>query len=503
MRGWLNGNLPFLPSPPTPLAATDGTPAAEDLAPGETAPTATPVPTATPLPTPTPTLEPATGPTPAFGGLTMLDKGWMFTLPEKIVYGPEVLSNGIINLVGESGTVYRLNPDGSAREELTLPNFEYDPNNFYIPISFFDDGTITVRAPDKIYAVNADGTLRWELPLTLSAEGAILPEGKLGDLFLQLDSTNTLFAYTLADGLLWQYTFENSFREDFYAPAVDDQQAYYVDSKGILYAFSAEGLAWTYQPQEGLKAASSPIIAPDGNVYYMLTNNSKGFLQSVTPAGESRWTTQMNTFLFYNMPDYTVGGQYIFVKEDLVRAETGELAPVEFPYDVAAFVRGEDGFDYLITGDNVIRWQIGPDGFESLHTVHYSTENIQTFNVPQVRIYPTQLTEIRYFTQNGTLLVWISSEGEVLNTFQIDWNAIQIFPDQNDEASVTLCEQNATDKQLVCKKYAPGSQAPVWEATVSGISGIFNAFGGLLIRNGQLYAMADQMNLYVLTLEIP
>lgn len=503
MRVWLGGNLPFLPSPPTPPAQADGNPGTDNASAAETLPTATPIPTATPLPTPTATLEPISGPTPAFGGLTLLENGWLFTVPEKIINAPDVRSNGIVNLVGESGTVYRLNPDGTAREEIILPEFEYDPNNFYIPISFFDEGTITVRTPNKIYAVNPDGTLRWEFPLTISAEGSVLPEAQLGDLFLQLDSTKTLFAYTLADGLLWQYTFENGFREDFYAPAVDAQQAYFVDITGLLYAFSAEGLTWTLPAGERLRAASAPIIAPDGNVYYMLTDQTKGFLQSVTPTGEQRWTTELTTFLFYTLPDYTVGGQYIFVKQDLVRADTGELAPVEFPYEVNTFIRGDDGADYLLTGDNIIRWQIGPEGYESLHTVHYSTENIRSFSPPLVRVYASQITEIRYFVQNGMIFVWLNPDGEVMNTFTIGWKTVQILPENPDEISLTLCDQSPTEKQLICKKYVPGSQDPVWETVISDMSGEINVFGGLLIRNGQLFAVSEQMNLYVINLELP
>ena len=507
MRGWLDGNIPWL-TPPQ-MAETNETPAADEtpadapLAEGETPATSAPSPTPIPSPTSTPTLEPLTGPTPAFGGVTTLENGWLFTAPEKIVIGPEVLSNGVINLVGESGNVYRLNPDGSAREEITLPSFEYDPESFYIPISFYDDGTITVRTPDKIFAVNADGTIRWEIPITLSAEGSVPFVVEFGDLFLQLDSTRTLFAYTLADGLRWQYTFENSFREDFFSPAVDENQVYYVDSVGTLYAFSAEGLAWTYDPEEGLKAASAAIVAPDGHLYYTLTNSTVAFLQSLTPAGEPRWRTPLNTFRFYTSPEYSVGGQYLYVSEDIVRADTGELAPIEFPYEVDAFIRGEDGFDYLLTGDNVIRWQVGAEGFESLHTSRFNAEGLVTFSSPRVRVYPSQITEMEYYTRDGSYLVWLNPEGEVMNAFQIDWNLVRIQLQESDEASITTCEQRLIEKQLACTKYVAGTQDPVWETTLNGISGSFNPFLGLLIRNGQLYLLTDETNLYVLELELP
>ncbi|GAB4579149.1 MAG: hypothetical protein Fur0022_18870 [Anaerolineales bacterium] len=507
MRGWLNGNLPFLPSPPTAMAETDRVPAADENGAGtelgETPATVTPIPTATPIPTPTPTLEPITGPTPAFGGLTTLENGWLFTAPERIIIGPEVLSNGIINLVSETGKVYRLNPDGTAREELLLPAFEYNPESFYIPISFHDDGTITVRAPDKIYAVNPDGTLRWEIPITLSTEGSILPEAQLGELFLQLDSTHTLYAFTLADGLLWQHTFENGFRDDFFFPATDENQAYFVDKEGLLYAFSREGLAWTFTPEERLNAASAPIVGLDGHVYYVLTSGSKGFLQSTTALGESRWQTELATFSFYNMPDYSVTGAYIFVKDDLILAETGELVSVEFPYEVDTFIRGEDGADYLLTGDHVIRWQVGPEGFESLHTSRFNPEGLQTFSNPRVRIFPSQITEMEYFTQNGPYLVWLNPDGEVMNVFQLDWNIVRINIAQPGETSLTYCEQQRIENQLTCKKYVAGNQAPIWETVIEGISGGFNPFLGLLIRNEQMYVLTDEMNLYVVALVIP
>ena len=502
MRGWLAGQIPLLGAPPVQIAETDGTPLSSESELGGDHATATTVPTPTKAPSPTPTLEPISGPTPAFGGLTQLDNGWLFTAPEKIVIGPEVLSNGVVNLVGETGTVYRLNPDGSPREELTLPAFDYDPESFYMPISFYDDGTITLRAPDKIYTVNPDGTIRWEIPITLSVEGSTPFVTSFGDIFLQLDSTRTLYAYTLADGLLWQYTFENGFREDF-SPAVDDNQVYYVDNAGTLYAFSRDGLAWTYDPEEGLKAASAAILAPDGNLYYILTNSAIAHLQSLTPAGEPRWRTTLNTFRFFTLPDYSVGGQYIYVSEDLVRADTGELAPVEFPYEVETFIRGEDGFDYLLTGDNVIRWQMGPEGFESLNTVRFNAEGLEAFFASSVRVYPSQITQMEYLTQNGAYLVWLNPDGEVMNALQLDWNLVRINSQRSVEVSLTVCEQHLIEKQLYYKKYVTGNQDPIWETTIEGITGSFNPFFGLLFRSGQMYLLTEEMNLYVLNMEIP
>ncbi|HNB52193.1 MAG TPA: PQQ-binding-like beta-propeller repeat protein [Anaerolineales bacterium] len=506
MRGWLDGKIPFLDAPPTQTADTGESPASSDGDPdlgGVPNASATPSSTATPVPTPTPTLEPLTGPTPAFGGLTALENGWRFTAPEKIVFGPEVLSNGIVNLVGESGTVFRLNPDGTAREAISLPNFAYDPSLFYIPINFYDDGTITVRAPDKIYAVNADGTVRWEIPLNLSSEGSILPEAHLGDLFLQLDSTNTLFGYTLADGLLWQYPFENSFRDDFYAPAMSGTEAYFIDKAGILYAFSREGLVWSYEPGERLKAASSPVLGPDGTLYYVLTSGTKGFLQALSPTGEPLWQTELATPSFYNSPDYTVGGTYIFVKDELIRADTGERAAIEFPYKVDAFIRGEDEADYLLTGSNVIRWQVGANGFESLHTSSFNAEGLTSFTAPRVRVYSSQITEMEYFTEKGPYLVWLNPDGEVMNVFQLDWNIIRVNLQQPGETSLTLCEQHLIENQLECKKYVAGTPDPIWDTIIEGISGSFDPFMGFRFMNGQLYVLTDEVNLYVLTLAVP
>jgi len=511
VRGWLDGTIaiPGLPALPVPIATperisrVDGNELESEPEGESQSATILPTPAQTLSPTPTPTLEPITGSTPVFGSLTILDNGWLFTAPEKIVVGPEVLSNGIINLVSESGTVYRLNPDGSAREELILPPFDYDPESFYIPISFFDDGTITVRAPDKIYIINPDGSIRWEIPITLSAESSIQFVAAFGDIFLQLDSTQTLYAYTLADGLLWQYTFENGFREDFFGPSMDETQAYYVDTQGTVFAFTREGLAWTYDPEEGLKAASGILLAPDGNLYYVLTNGTNGRLQSLTPAGEPRWRTDLNTFRFYTTPDYSVGGQHIYVSEDLARADTGELASVEFPYEVEAFIRGEDGFDYLLTGDNVIRWQVGPDGFESMHTSRFNAEGLQTFSAPRVRVYPSQITEMEYLTQNGPYLVWLNPDGEVMNALQLGWNLVRINLQEPGEVSLTVCEQHLLEKQLACRKYVAGNQDPVWETTIEGVSGSFNPFLGLLLRNGQLYVLTEEQNLYVLNLEVP
>ncbi len=168
-----------------------------------------------------------------------------------------------------------------------------------------------------------------------------------------------------------------------------------------------------------------------------------------------------------------------------------------------AFIRGEDEADYLLTGSNVIRWQVGANGFESLHTSSFNAEGLTSFTAPRVRVYSSQITEMEYFTEKGPYLVWLNPDGEVMNVFQLDWNIIRVNLQQPGETSLTLCEQHLIENQLECKKYVAGTPDPIWDTIIEGISGSFDPFMGFRFMNGQLYVLTDEVNLYVLTLAVP
>lgn len=505
MRGWLEGNLAFpgLPTPPPRIADPGATPRSD---PDETSPVGATAPveaTPTQTPTPTPTLVPPAEPTPALEGLILLESGWTFTTPERLAMRPIVTGNGVIYLLGESGTLYALNPDGTPRMQIALGDF--------LDVRVFDDGTILVHAPERVYALEPNGSPRWEFSVQPAVGNAsMIFQPDQAELFVLLGVENMVHAFTLADGLLWEYTLENGLRDESSHPSGDGEgNVYYVDRRGILYAFTAAGLAWTYVPEEGLRAASDPVIGPDGHLYYVLTTGTEGRLQSITREGQPRWRTNLKTFRFYTRPEFSAAGEYVFVREDLVRADTGALVDsLEFPFDVHAFIKGEDGFDYLLTGNNVIRWQVGPGGFEMLNTVTFNAEGLDTFSQPQVRVYATGLVELFYTTRDGPYLVWLSPEGDVLLAQPFEWSDVRLFLGRPDPELV-LCSF-VRDLGFHCRKFVPGSAEPVWEqayfaGALEGVPGLFDRQP--YYRNGRLYLITTledvRMRLYVADAQIP
>jgi outer membrane protein assembly factor BamB len=126
--------------------------------------------------------------------------------------------------IGSDGTVY-FGTDAS------------DPNN-----------------PDKLRAVNPDGSIKW--------------------------------AVTLSTG--------NNIAT---APAIGDDGTIYVAVHGVkLEAFNPNGtLKWVFDPASPSGAYSSPVIAPDGTIYFADTS---GNVFAVNPNGTEQWRRSVGNFVY-------------------------------------------------------------------------------------------------------------------------------------------------------------------------------------------------------------
>jgi hypothetical protein len=439
-----------------------------------------------------------------------IPNGWYWRAPAPIINYPALLSDGLLPLLLEGGRVFFLAPDGALAGEMQLPEYR-GPNEFFdLPVYFHENRTVVVLLPDRIYAMQPEAGQLWEFPIVIADpsgdqfDGIGLHTYSSGDLEFLWDSSLTLSAYTPEEGLLWQQTLEAGLRDDFSGPAVTDTGRLYIaDSAGALYAFDASGIAWTYHPEGNLRGASDPRIGPDGNLYYVLTNGTAGFLEAVSPDGQPIFRVQLTTFQFYTSPQFVAGGQFIRVDDDFVDAAAGALRPLEFPFEVAQFIEGEDGASYVHTGSHIIRWQIGPDGYEELRSYPVNMEGTNQFIQPFIRVYPDGFIEVQIFDQNAPRYLWVDPETGEIRSFERLWASIG-FGTGEIGPEYVHCDQDLEALELTCVKEVPGSAGPVWSLTIQGIDGTVSGFPPPIVyRDGRMYILAGGENLYMIEVEIP
>ncbi|NIN67866.1 MAG: PQQ-binding-like beta-propeller repeat protein [Anaerolineae bacterium] len=180
------------------------------------------------------------------------------------------------------GTLVALNPDGSER-------WRYDVGS-RVPFSpaLGPDGTIYVGARNgNLYAVDADGRLKWEKSLLTVASSAAV--GDDGTIYLGTGADYQ--ALNPADGSpIWTFSLADGEAES--TPALGAGGRVYLTSNGNeLYALNPDGTtAWTFAAeQEGEREVHfrSPITLDGARVLYAGTR--EGDLFAVNPDGTLRW----------------------------------------------------------------------------------------------------------------------------------------------------------------------------------------------------------------------
>lgn len=194
-------------------------------------------------------------------------------------------------VVGPDGAIYfgsdqlhALNPDGTKR--WSYGGTERDPIGYTDTPVLGPDGTIYVtrfssdQSQQRLYAVNADGSLRWKASgiyvgaPVVAGDGSILISTGLGGLVC-----------FNPDGILRWEVAVGSFI--FSPPALSTNGTIVIGSTGAsaLQAFSSNGASlWGYGSTE--TGIGSPVIRPDGTVYYGLAS---GRIVALSSVGELRW----------------------------------------------------------------------------------------------------------------------------------------------------------------------------------------------------------------------
>ena len=400
-------------------------------------------------------------------GITATGSGWIFNTPSDLLVSPIVHADGRVYLLTDESIFYVLSPAGTLEARIELPEPIYLLENrgfggtflsFPFPPFLTEEGHIVLAAETRIFALDLEGTIQWEIPLD---------------------------------------------KAPFAAPAAGADLFYVIDELGSLYAFSAEeGLVWQHDLADGLKAASpQPVFGPQGEIFYTITNGTVGFIEALSPEGEPLWRAELSTFKFFRPLQITPDGSWLALDDNVINTSTGRLVEagnVEFSID--QYAMGHDGKTYLLSGSTVMEWEVGANGLRILNQVTVAFPDQPRGIPPALSVSEDGIIWIRIFTTGGkTTHLWVNPAGEVLailETFNRDDRLLQVGFSRT---VIAMCSPDGDLEQLDCRVYADGNRDPVWQFIIEGIS----EADFVSYANGVLYVQVDADTVQAVEVVIP
>src|SRR5918999_4179158 len=268
---------------------------------------------------------------------------WRFQVSgQYVLHPPAVGPDGGVVVASSTGDVYSLTADGALRWVVPARGSSGGP-------SIGADGTVYVASMNTVTAIAADGSIRWNFTEPSSGQGviagptvgpdgnvyvisdigglgafALSPAGQLlwsnpgnptfaeggqlgaeivfgsGHLFAAFDeravAPSTMFGLSLGGAQQWARPLggtDDAFMQQQRQPATGSDGSLYLTGMGGENGWSlfrvdpASGeVLWQRSPWPS-NGMSAPSVGPDGSVYL---SRSLSYLESVTPAGQSRWT---------------------------------------------------------------------------------------------------------------------------------------------------------------------------------------------------------------------
>jgi len=267
------------------------------------------------------------------------------------------------------GKLYAVNPDGTLKWELRVEGgMSSSP-------AVGEDGAIYVGSgvttgDGKLYAVSPDGRLKWAFPT--EGRGTSSPAvGEDGTIYAGSEN-GKLYAVKPDGTLKWEIQTE---KEVFSSPAARPNGTVYAGSRdGRLYAVGPDGeLEWTFPT--GGKVESSPAIGVDGTIY---AGSWDGKLYAVSPNGRLKWAFPTEGAVSSSPAIGEDGTVYAGSEDGNLYAVSpdGELewklAAGGWVYsspavgdDGTIYAGSEDGNLYAVSPDGELEWKLATEGWVS------------------------------------------------------------------------------------------------------------------------------------------
>lgn len=285
-----------------------------------------------------------------------------------------------------------------------------------------------------------------------------------GSAIYAVTENGLLYALSMAGEELWQLQLPSDARG---TPAVDDAGNLYItDPDAALFKISPEGeLLWSFQSTAAPMTSAGPVLDTSGVIYYTVTTGGRGFVQAVTGDGEGFWSSEGTTAALYDQVGVGVDGEYVFLKNVLIDAHTGLIIQPETDLNVLRYFPGEDGHNYLVSGNNIIRWELNGGRLEVVEVAEWDHSELSQSTAPrQVGVLPNGTTWMMYTSPGGNSnTVWVTMEDKFLGSAAFEVSAGQMLVMQPYMDGFECGGRSFQPEYVKCAVIYPGADQPRWE----------------------------------------
>ncbi|MHA2401622.1 MAG: outer membrane protein assembly factor BamB family protein, partial [Candidatus Kariarchaeaceae archaeon] len=361
---------------------------------------------------------------------------WTYQASDTVAFDINSTESGLVYFTTNDGNFHILEPNGKVHNVIELPANPYHRVSqsgrsapTHISPRVLQDGTIILVSDENIaYALDSEGSQLWEH--SLDGEPAEVP---------LIDEVGNFYLLDLESGL-------NSFNKD--------------------------GFNWRFQSDVANLPAHGFTLDREGNIYYVVTNYSKGFIQAVSSSGDEIWASETPTNDFYDDLHISPDGQFISLAEDLFETSSGEIITYNPENRIDEFIFGDSGHNFMRSQHTVAQWQYGPSGIEILSEGIASEEDATPRPPLGSSADSKGIVWLYYpesYTGGGTVIVWMTAEGELLGRRLIERSIYNFVSIDMENSLLTECWGFEQTQTLECKAYSPNFAEPVWEVQVEDI----------------------------------
>lgn len=312
-----------------------------------------------------------------------------------------------------------------------------------------------------LYAVAPDGSARWasELPAAPVGTPALGPldaNGGLGAIYVT-DQPGGVSAYTLEGGYLWRVASANKRR-----------------------------------------ASSSPIVGPDGVVYYSAVDR----VQAVNPDGTAKWLSAKLPGRGDVTPRLDPDGTVVTVQDAVIDAGTGKLldygavVPAGRAGINAIYLVGGDGKRYVRSEHSIIRWDRSDAGVRQIAgttwrwqtgTVYQPFDSGVMLDGTGVLVYGSNYDDLR-------LVLLEPNDVLVANLHYPIRNPKYVGSDASDTAYV--CGESREGRVECLGVRTGNNDKPSWRLLMDQGGPEGSAFAGAALAPGRLYVATAEGRLF-------
>jgi outer membrane protein assembly factor BamB len=213
------------------------------------------------------------------------DKNWELNIGT--VWSPAIGVDGTVYVASPS-KLYAVNPDGTNKWEIAL-----QPSLSTSAPAIAPDGTIYIGSTNgKLYAVNPDGTKKWEVNIANTESSPAI--GSDGTIYIGGHGINIVLHAVTPDGAeKWRYIDDgvdgNNAWVSTSSPAIGADGTIYIGGYQNLYAVNPDGSEKWKCLIYNLGGRSSPAVGKDGTIYVAGFNSNQ--LHAVKPDGILKWNS--------------------------------------------------------------------------------------------------------------------------------------------------------------------------------------------------------------------